>query len=89
MMSHQPLYSAVYFHVYGCVLLCVHVRAAASVYLQHSSLSAAFCCAFSHLLQGMLPMSRLVVGDMAQPTDQVKASGNLEVVLGLTFSEVS
>jgi hypothetical protein len=36
----------------------------------------------------MLPQSRLVVGDMAQPTDQVKASGNLEVVLGFTMNEV-
>jgi hypothetical protein len=33
-------------------------------------------------------MTRLAVGDMAQPTDQVKASGNLEVVLALTVSEV-
>jgi hypothetical protein len=41
------------------------------------------------MLQGLLPMTRLAVGDMAQPTDQVKASGNLEIVLALTVSEVS
>jgi hypothetical protein len=34
-------------------------------------------------------MTRLAFGDMAQPTDQVKASGNLEIVLALTISEVS
>jgi hypothetical protein len=57
--------------------------------MSHSLITV--CCAsllLLLLLQGMLPQSRLVFGDMAQPTDQVKASGNLEVVLGLTMSEV-
>ncbi len=33
-------------------------------------------------------MTRVVIGDMAQPSEQIRASANLEVVLALTLSEV-
>jgi hypothetical protein len=41
------------------------------------------------VLQGVLPYTRVTSGDVADATQQMLASGNLEVVAAVTLQEVS
>lgn len=41
------------------------------------------------LLQGLLPMTRIAYGDVANSTQQINASANLEIMLSITMHDVS